>query len=51
MLQSCILFAVTLYSQPLHPDRVSGVWSEEREAAWCTALGMCKFQEQREEWS
>lgn len=43
MLQSWLLFAVTLYSQRLHPDRVSGVCIEEREAAHRTALGMCKF--------
>lgn len=44
MLQTWLLFAVSLYSQPLHPDRISGAWSKESEAACRTALGMWEFQ-------
>lgn len=33
-----------LSAQPLHPDGISGVCSEEREAACKTALRMCGFQ-------
>lgn len=36
--------AVSLSSQPLQPDRISGAWSEEREEACRSALGMCEFQ-------
>lgn len=35
-----------LLPAPFHPDRISGAWSEEREAACRSALGMCEFQKQ-----